>query len=66
MLQYILQEGEQTGNNAKITSTWIGVKWAFLYLIWSHRNTVVFKGEKEILLILSLSFKEKCSSGLRE
>ena len=31
-------------------SVWTAVKWSFLYLIWIHRNTLVFSGVKSNLL----------------
>ena len=44
-LQNLLQRGAVSNNNTGV-NLWEGMKWVTLYLIWSHRNRIVFKEEK--------------------
>ena len=39
---------------------WEEVTWAFIYLIWSHRNRVVFENFERKLEDLFLDFQRKC------
>ena len=42
---------------SKGTSNWLDAKWVFVYLIWAHRNIVVFKGEKSQVFVLLFEFQ---------
>ena len=48
--------GEVTNHKPKL---WKEVVWAFLYLIWSHRNRIIFKREQRKLSDLVLEFQRK-------
>ncbi|KAJ9547561.1 hypothetical protein OSB04_020104 [Centaurea solstitialis] len=41
-----LQEDADLVRTFKGKAWWVGVKWVFLYLLWSHRNRLVFHNDK--------------------
>ena len=43
----LLQEDAERLKSSKGKSLWTSVKWSYLYLIWGHRNSLVFKGERK-------------------
>ena len=43
-IQDILQDDNSRVDTRENVSVWSAVKWAALFLIWSHRNEIVFKG----------------------
>ena len=45
-LHNLLQDGTTLVNGESGTVLWDGTKWVILYLIWFHRNKMVFKNEK--------------------
>ncbi|KAJ9544728.1 LOW QUALITY PROTEIN: hypothetical protein OSB04_024435 [Centaurea solstitialis] len=45
----LLQEDDDFLRKHKNKAWWVGVKWTFLYLVWSHRNRIVFENKKTSL-----------------
>ncbi|KAJ9553900.1 hypothetical protein OSB04_017945 [Centaurea solstitialis] len=45
-VSHLLQEDADLLRNNKSKAWWVGVKWVFLYLLWSHRNRIVFDNKK--------------------
>ncbi|KAJ9565161.1 hypothetical protein OSB04_001127 [Centaurea solstitialis] len=45
----LLQEDADLVRIYKGKAWWVGVKWVFLYLLWSHRNRLVFHNDKKRL-----------------
>ncbi|KAJ9564768.1 hypothetical protein OSB04_000734 [Centaurea solstitialis] len=45
----LLSEDEELIHNHIDKARWVGVKWVFLYLLWSNRNSLVFRNEKKEL-----------------
>jgi len=43
----LLQENNSGVNSREISSIWPNVKWAIMYLLWAHRNILVFKGKEK-------------------
>lgn len=58
-IQQFLLEENQSRSIAKGMKLLFGVKWAFLYLIWSNRNKVVFKAEDGELHDVFFEFQRK-------
>lgn len=58
-LQELLQEDQTSGEDKRKRSLWEAMVWSFLYLIWSHRNKVVFEEEKSKLEELFFQFQRK-------
>lgn len=58
-IQDLMREDPAMAETTKGTSKWMAVKWSFLYLIWSHRNKLVFKREKSHVIDLFFEFQRK-------
>ncbi|KAJ9553481.1 hypothetical protein OSB04_017526 [Centaurea solstitialis] len=57
--QEILQLGEPAGEIVKEDDIWTGTKWSIMYLIWEHRNAIVFKENKNKLLDKFFEFQRR-------
>ncbi|KAJ9558860.1 LOW QUALITY PROTEIN: hypothetical protein OSB04_013474 [Centaurea solstitialis] len=44
-----LQEDDNLIQSLKDKAWWVGVKWTFLYLLWSNRNRLVFENNRKSL-----------------
>ncbi|KAJ9552270.1 hypothetical protein OSB04_016315 [Centaurea solstitialis] len=45
-VQDVLQEETSNSSNEGGDEVWTAVKWAFLYFIWRHRNSLIFEAAK--------------------
>ncbi|KAJ9539578.1 hypothetical protein OSB04_026084 [Centaurea solstitialis] len=45
-LSQFLREDAALLKSSKGNHGWVGLKWCFLYLVWHHRNKIIFSGER--------------------
>lgn len=57
-LHDILEWNNDSGGNGR-PKLWTEVTWAFIYLVWSHRNRIVFNQELRKLRDLFFEFQRK-------
>ena len=63
-----LRDSVQIGDSmsGRDVDIWSWIKSGFLYLIWSNRNYMVFKGVKGRIRDLVLEFQKKCFEWVKE